>query len=125
MNTQSLTAIAVFSFMAAATVAHAETYEGVLARPFERARSEVVQEARETAREPVAGEASYAGHAARPVAQLSRERVRGAALASVRDGNAHADYAGSTVLTVQKRTGTNDPLRAAPHLVPSGYGDRG
>ena len=123
MNTQSLRAVVFFSFVAAATVAHAETYEGVLSRPNERARSEVVQEARDTARKPVTGEAFYAGHAAVPVGQFSRESVRGGALASMRSGTPHPDYVGSTVLTVQQPNGAKDPLRAAPRH--SGLGDRG
>jgi hypothetical protein len=125
MNNPSLRAIVVLSFVTFAAVAHAETYHGVLARPIERARLEVVQEARDAAREPVTGEAFYAGHTAVAVGQFSRESVRGGALASMRSGTPHPDYAGSTVLTVQKRNGVNDPLRAAPRQVPSALGDRG
>lgn len=125
MNLKPLLCVGVLSLLGATTLANAESYEGVLTRPSERARADVAAEARIAARWPVSGEATYAGSAAMPVGQLSRDHVRTATAAATRGGNPHADYAGSGVLTVQKRGLSNDRMRAAPGPTSSGRADQG
>ncbi|WP_143684701.1 hypothetical protein [Variovorax sp. KK3] len=101
MNTKQLLNAALLGALGFSTSAMAETYEGVLTVRSDRPRAQAFEEARQAARNPVAGEASFAENVFVPRGTLARDDVRRAAVSNARAGNLHGDYAGAGVLSLQ------------------------
>lgn len=123
MNMNPFFSLAVVCLLGAPNLAAAESYQGVLTVQPYRARADVAIEARSAARNPISGEAAYGDSAALPVGQLSRERVRRAAVAAARSGNPYAEHVGSGVLILWSGRSMGERVPAMPRPTFSSTGD--
>jgi hypothetical protein len=101
MNSKKFLSAVALAGLSLATLANAESYDGVLITRPDRLRTDLALEAREAALKPVAGEASWADNFRVPVGQLARADVRRDAESAARAGNLHGDYAGAGVLSTR------------------------
>jgi hypothetical protein len=108
MNSKKFLSAVALAGLSLATLANAESYDGVLITRPDRLRTDLALEAREAALKPVAGEASWADNFRVPVGQLERADVRRDAATTARAGNLHGDYAGAGVLSLRGDASAHD-----------------
>lgn len=123
MNTKQFSRAVALCALGFTGMAKAETYEGVLAIQSHRSRSEVAMEAREAARNPIAGEASFAENVYVSRGQLARTDVRRAAVSIARAGNPYGDHAGAGVLTVRGNSVADQTVETQARKTPAATHD--
>jgi hypothetical protein len=118
MNSKQFFSAVALAGMGIATLANAESYDGVLTTRSERLRADLAVEAREAALKPVAGEASWAENVRVPVGQLARADVRRDAASTARAGTLHGDHAGAGVLSVRGAAAVHDAVGSQAREIP-------
>lgn len=124
MNTKQFFGALAFTALGITTSAQAENYEGVVTIRSDRPRSDLAAEAREAARNPIAGEASFVDSAVAAGERLARADVRGAAVSTARAGNPYGDNAGAGVLSLKSESATHKALEAQARKFPDAYRNR-
>ena len=124
MNTKQFFSALAFTAVGIATSAQAENYDGVVTIRSERPRADLAAEAREAARNPIAGEASFVSKIDVPNERLARAEVRNAALSIARAGNPYGDNAGAGVLGLTSGPATHKSLEPQARKTPDANRNR-